>query len=56
MARLSLASGGSHHCLRNLFPKHGFTVPADAPFNLGLPEGTLEALEVELVPFTPRDP
>jgi len=32
-----------------------FVVPVDAPFNLGLPAGTLEALEVELIPFTPRD-
>ena len=32
-----------------------FAVPSDVTFDLGLPQGTLEALNVELIPFSPRD-
>lgn len=32
-----------------------FAVPSDVTFDLGLPQGTLESLNVELIPFTPRD-
>jgi len=55
--RLSLGCMVAAIIARKSFPeaRFHFAVPSDAPFNLGLPEGTLEALEVHLVPFTPRD-
>lgn len=39
------------------FPKTRsyIAVSADVPFNLGLPDGILEALNVQMVPFTSRD-
>ena len=55
--RLSLGCMVAAIIARKSFPeaRFHFAVPADAPFNLGLPAGTLEALQVQLVPFTPRD-
>lgn len=55
--RLTLGCMVAAIIARKSFPeaRFHFAVPADVPFNLGLPDGTLEALEVQLVPFTPRD-
>ena len=55
--RLSLGCMVAAIIARKSFPeaRFHFAVPADVPFNLGLPDCTLEALEVQLVPFTPRD-
>jgi hypothetical protein len=55
--RLSLGCMVAAIIARKSFPeaRFHFAVPTDSPFHLGLPEGTLEALEVQLVPFTPRD-
>ncbi len=52
--RLSLGCMVAAIIARKSFPEahFSFAVPSDVPFNLGLPEGTLEALDVDLVPFT----
>jgi hypothetical protein len=54
--RLSLGCMVAAIIARKSFPeaRFHFAVPADAPFELGLPAGYLEALGVELIPFTPR--
>lgn len=51
--RLSLGCMVAAIIARKSFPeaRFHFAVPADAPFILGLPEGTLEALEVQLDSF-----
>ena len=54
--RLSLGCIVAAIIARKSFPeaRFHFAVPADVPFDLGLPHGYLESLEVELLPFTPR--
>lgn len=54
--RLSLGCIVAAIIARKSFPeaRFHFAVPADVPFDLGLPAGYLESLGVELIPFTPR--
>jgi hypothetical protein len=54
--RLSLGCMVAAIIARKSFPeaRFHFAVPGDAPFELELPEDTLEALEVKLLPFSPR--
>lgn len=42
---------------RKSFPeaRFHFAIPSDQPFSVDLPEGTLSALDVQLLPFTVRD-